>query len=429
LKDKIKNKVEIPFIVLLPLYLLFISLFVFQVHNFSNLKNSPISLSNIHKLFSIILAWLLLVYFFIKFHKFKNFPLPLWIYFLYLIIGLIGSVILSPFKGYSLYKILEVFTDFLLAVYIWTLSSFFANIVKYVYKLIIKYYKFLIIVTLLGILIFPSEALRPPTAYGHALLPWQLFGTIIQINADGLGMMAAIVFVISVIRYFYFKKGSKSDLLWTFISLVVLIFAQSRTAILATSLVLLLLFVFLNKKINWLIKIIILIILVLIVFYLQDIITAYLTRGLNNTQIENLSGRKIWWLFAINEFIHWNELKQLFGTGFMVGSRLILVKLGQGGASSLHSDYMDVLMSSGLIGEILFILFILSSFIYFIKNLKYIYYSNYLFESFAIVILLTIRTFTGPTLASHSFFVILYFIIILLSNEEIKKIKRKVLNE
>ena len=418
---------RIPFIVIFPLYLIFISLFVFQVHNFSNLQKSPVSLSNIHKLLSIGIALFLLAYFYIKYHRIRKIIFPLWIYLFYLVIGIISSIILSPNKGYSIYKVLEVFTDFLFVIYIWTLSYKWKFILEYTYELIIKYYKFLILITLLGIVIFPSESLRPPTAYGHALLPIQLFGSIIQINADGLGMISAILFVISYIRYFIFKKKKKSDFIWFIISLIVLILSQSRTSVLAVG-VMLLFFILINKRINFIFKILIILFIFIAIFYLKDFILAYLSRGLNETQIQNLSGRKIWWLFAINEFIHWDFLKQLFGTGFMVGSRLILVKLGQGNASSLHSDYMDVLMSSGIMGEFFFILFIVSSFILFIKNFKYLFFDNYLLEAFSIIILLDIRTLTGPTLASQSFFILLYLLLLVLSYNRINNLK-KVLNE
>ena len=412
--NSIKRK-TISFKYYIPLYLIFISLLLLATRDFEAAKSSAVDITNIHRLISIPLSIFISLYILSKQTKVRSkFPLPLRLFSLYWFVGIISAFFYSNWLGYSLWKILEITADLVLFFYSWSLLNKFPNILEEFFNKIILFFKILLLSVLASIVVMPNLAIRPPTAYGDAFLPYQIFGTIIQLNANSIGMISAIILYVSLTKLI--DKRPKNilsfNLFWIILSSIFVIFAQSRTSIAAFSIVFVL-FIFFTKKLNVITKIIIVIICILFILYFINDINLYLHRGLSDQQLENLSGRKIWWETALQTFLSSDILNQMVGLGYATGNRMILLQFGDGSASTLHSDYMDSLISTGYLGFLALTNMVLITFIHILKNIIRFRSNLFFTQLVGIYALLTIRSFTGTTFATHNIFILLYFMTIL----------------
>jgi O-antigen ligase len=75
----------------------------------------------------------------------------------------------------------------------------------------------------------------------------------------------------------------------------------------------------------------------------------YITRGQSEQSMESLTGRMDWWTFA------WQQFSQhpVTGLGAYAGGKFaVLPKMGWEEASSLHSDYIETIVGTGIGGLI-----------------------------------------------------------------------------
>lgn len=262
---------------------------------------------------------------------------------------------------------MEIATTFIVALYISKRQVYNQSSVPNLYESCLGFLKLLILMAIIGAIIDPSSALRPPTgaatirAFGDALLPYQLFGTIFIVNANSLGGMAAVLLLISIIRLLY-AFNNLTNGIWIFISFVVLVLAQSRTAWLGLFVAISFLLLTQNL-ISKRIKILSLGLLILSFYYSQRYLILYLTRGVSFEVIQNMSGRAIWWKIAFNQYLNLDLIEKIIGLGYMIASRTILESKLDKTITTLHSDYMDALISTGFIGALVLILIVLAMFI------------------------------------------------------------------
>lgn len=394
-----------------PLFLLFISLILFMTRDYSQAQDSTVGLSNIHKVGSILLVFFLMLYYFFKTNKIRKIPLAYKLYGGYIFIGMLSAVFFSQWLGYSIWKILEIITVYLTILYIWNLSKNTPQIIKYSYELTIKYYKFLILLTLVGIILFPSMAIRPPSQYQEAFLPYMFFGVIAQINSNSLGILSVIVFYISFVRLSNKRiiNFKSYNFYWLLLSGVFIIFSQSRTA-LAALIVVLGLYILLTKKIAMIIKIFIILGIIMSIVYNMESILLYLGRGYEIEHLEKLSGRLMWWTAAWDTFMNSSFLEQTIGLGFGTANRVVLIGVGHGDAASLHSDYVDALISTGYLGLLFLVLSVVLTLLRILKLFKSYQIDSYIAEIIGVFLIIVIRSFSGTSIAFHNFFLIMFLI-------------------
>jgi O-antigen ligase len=78
----------------------------------------------------------------------------------------------------------------------------------------------------------------------------------------------------------------------------------------------------------------------------------FILRSQTETQVADLSGRKLWWAFAWEQVMH----HPLTGLGaYAAGKFAILGKLGLGEASQIHSDWLEVIVGTSFWGLIPFV--------------------------------------------------------------------------
>ncbi|OPY00578.1 MAG: hypothetical protein A4E60_02208 [Syntrophorhabdus sp. PtaB.Bin047] len=399
--------------VTIPVLLVFASLILFEMREFDQAIQRPIDAANFHKVMALVVVFLyLFLYLSMRGlpRRWGGFHIG---YMLYILLGVASSIVYSQLRAFSFWKIFEVSCVFLLSLYVLSACQRDPSLRERFYDLCLSFLKFILIVTLAGAIVNPAEAFRVPISeesmrmYGTPVLPYQLFGVLIQVNSNSLGAMAAILFFTYTCRL---ATGNSNVIawLWLLISIVFLVFSQSRTAFLG----LFSAYVFTitaNTVQRRGTKIVLMVLLVSFVILVTSVIGEYFTRGMHLERLAVLTGRMVWWETAIVEYLHAGPLAKTIGLGFMSANRSVLSeRLDAGGAATLHSDYIDALLSTGIVGTgiVLIVMAVLL-----VKVYRRVRQTRSIIsvEMLGVVVILCVRSLTGTTIASHNIFLVMLF--------------------
>lgn len=268
---------------------------------------------------------------------------------------------------------------------------------KYWMKNVFKrLYYFIFLSLLLSYVLYPNLTFGPENNY-------RLQSVSIFVGANGLAW-----FFLCFSIYLFFENSNNKLLL--FILFVLILMTQSRTSIILISLFY---FIVSNKKIKFLFLLIVLLNLNFDQFY------EIFSRG--ETQLQNLSGRTLIWEYAIST---WNQNK-LIGIGLWNGPFQSLNMTYFSGISQLHNSYIEVLVSTGIIGLFFWGLFLVKNLIKSIRNMSRIIKINdfnnpqFIFSNI-LIILLPIKMITSSEAVYHDH----SFILFLLASYEIFKTQK-----
>lgn len=419
---KLRNEVkELHWTYYIPLYLVFISLLLLSSRDFQSAQSTPITLSNLHRVGSILLEILLIVLYFIKKQKIKRIPLPLVSYGIFITIGIISAIIYSPSLLYDLWKLTELIALFLLGVYIWSVSNKDFRVMLSFFEKIILYIKFLLITVIISILTDPSHALQLLQFGGDTIFPFRVQGTIIIINALSVGTLSAIIFFHSSINSIYDvnKKFISLNTMWIIVSFVLLILSQSRTSIFGI-LIAFMIYFLLIKKMNLYKKFFLLVISSSLIIGIFPYFLSFIQRGSSGEVIGSLSGRTAWWQYAWEKFLNGSLFEQLVGFGFASGERQTANDSSGGVMNTLDSTYVSSLISTGLLGTgILIMLIIYINYSLFKKarrNKKNFVYV----QLFGFMTIITLKTLTTGTVNILTYYSLFFIILIILASAKIQ---------
>jgi O-antigen ligase len=397
------------FLPYLPLYLIFLSNVVISIRDYEEIETSPVSLGVIHKIISLIVAFCFIFVYILYNKKLTiKLPLPLKLYLYYLMLGFF-SLSQAQIVGYSIWKLFEVVTTFIFAIYIIVSSAKQPKVGILWYEKTLRIILIIVLLALVGLIINPTKALAPPTSKGEAFLNYQLNGYIINTNPNSLGLLASILLMVSICRLYLFNNRKNYWLTIFLLSFFVMVLSQSRTSWMAFAVSLATFIILSQTKIQY--KIFSIIVIILVIYFFTNPLLLYLQRGSSESLIMSGSGRVDMWIFA------WDIIKEhkITGLGFGEGSRAILSIYGAGTTSTLHSDYLDAAASVGILGPILIFCIFLTSLFYILRNyqlIKLSYPKNYWIELLLIILMLWVRSLTGITISSLSYFCIIFFIVI-----------------
>ncbi len=214
------------------IFLVFTSLFLVQTRSFNETITDLIDFSNLHRFFSVLILLFLSIKYNLNLSVSKNNNSVLKYYGIYIFTGFLSTIFFSEIIYLSFWKLTEILSIFFAALFINKLCSINFQYFEYVFNLIITYLKFIIVLCLVGVIIFPEIAIQPPSQYQEAFLPYILYGSIIKINPNSIGLIAAIIFINSIVNYLISKNKLKNGI-WIIILFLVVVFAQSRTSLLA----------------------------------------------------------------------------------------------------------------------------------------------------------------------------------------------------
>lgn len=201
------------------------------------------------------------------------------------------------------------------------------------------------------VLLFPQESLHGEVLQEGAALGIRLDGVVPAISSNDVGTFSAIVALISLARLFP-SSGRRAHTSWYVVllggSLVTLVLAQTRSAIIGVMLGGFVILLFSKRgRLGALLTFVAAPVAAL--FTMGGIIWSFLERGQTQAQLATMSNRAQWWTFAWQTYLE----RPVTGFGAYAGGRFaVLAKLGLGLTSTMHSDYLEVLVGTGIWGMI-----------------------------------------------------------------------------
>lgn len=372
-----------------------------------------------HKMLLLPIAILLLVtYIFSKgITKIRVGYLPLLVF---VFVAIYSTVFISSDKLFSFWKIVEFLSLLLLAIVCGDYQGRYAENIfdDFSCNLILKFIKVIVVFSAIVTILLPNQnLLTSGYAIPRAILPALLnVNTIIQINANSLGCMAAILLFDSVYRSMMFSPNRKltfGKIAYWFCVAFVLLFAQSRTAIVALTIAFLICFSLGATKRK---KMLLFMLFVAIIIACNaELIFEYILRGRTSEDLANLSGRADYWPIVMDKVNNGRPDQFLFGLGF---GTAVKQQYGIYQFATLHSDFFDSLANAGWVGAASYVVYIAYNLFRSFKQTlisvlagraEKIYSSVY---KLGIIIIIAVRSFTGTTVMSMSVFALLFIVIL-----------------
>ena len=271
------------------------------------------------------------------------------------VFGLIclASTAWSVYPSWTLYKSFEILVDFvLLAAILESIDSIdeFRDFFNWTWAV----YGLALLTVWLGVLLWTHDALYGDQ-YDLGTLGIRLQGVMPAFSSNDVGTFAAILGVLALARLLPIseKRFNKSWYgLLLLASLATMVCSQTRTAIVGFLAGVFLILVFTRRKSMGTLLTFVVTPLVGIVT-MGGLLWSYLQRGQTEDQLASLSSRADWWSFAWQTYLE----RPLLGFGAYAGGRFaVLAKLGLGGTSTMHSDYLEILVGTSFWGMIPFLL-------------------------------------------------------------------------
>ena len=325
----------------------------------------------------------------------------------------LASTAWSVFPAWTLYKSCEYLLDVaLLAAVVATLKS--VEDYRHFFNWTWTLYGLLLISVWLGVLLWPEQALYPNGKnVGVGMLGVRLAGVLPAVSSNDVGTFAAIVALIALCRLLPLDR-KKSDRTWYILlltaAMATMVLSQTRSAIAGFLLGLFLLLLF-SKRLGLSAFLTFVVAPVLVASSVGGLIWSFLERGQDVQQLETLSSRVDWWSFAWQKFLE----RPLMGYGAYAGGRFaVMAQLGNSTTSTMHSDYLEMIVGTGIWGLIPFLVALIGTWWFLTRYLRHstaVSQDQQLaYEAVAVLGLLTLRSIVMTMLTWHpplDYFVIL----------------------
>jgi O-antigen ligase len=289
------------------------------------------------------------------------------------VIALFGMVELastawSVFPAWTFYKSCEYLLDIaLLAAVLATVRAVksYKDLFNWTWTL----YGLLLASVWLGVVLWPQQAL-----YGYGfkvgILGARLNGILPALSANDVGTYAAILGLVALCRLLPIA-GPKTDRAWYILlfigSMVTMVFSQTRSAVVGFLFGVFLLLLF-SKRLGLSAFLSFVVAPLLVLSSVGGLIWSFLERGQDTQQLETLSSRVDWWSFAWQKFLE----RPLVGYGaYAAGRFAVLAKHGLSKTSTMHSDYLEMLVGTGIWGILLFLAALLGTWWFLTRYLRH----------------------------------------------------------
>jgi len=263
----------------------------------------------------------------------------------------LASTVWSVFPPWTLYKSWEYLIDIaLVAAILESVDS--TEDIRSLFNWTWTLYGVLLLSVWKDALLFPQEALHGQILQSGAALGIRLEGEVPAISSNDVGTFSALIALISLARLFP-STGRRSHTAWYIVllagSTVTLVLAQTRSAIIGVMFGGFVILLF-SKKGGRLGAVLTFVVTPAVaLFTMGGVIWSFLERGQTEAQIATLSSRSQWWAFAWQTYLE----RPVTGFGAYAGGRFgVLAKLGLGLTSTMHSDYLEVLVGTSIWGMI-----------------------------------------------------------------------------
>jgi O-antigen ligase len=265
---------------------------------------------------------------------------PLLLLLFYALVAMVSSAYVPAYAFYSMWKGFEVLVDVLVIAAILSYPAALSS-ARTAYRVLPFLDAILVVVFLIEAVTMPSLALSPTRGY----ISVYMSGVMPNMSQNALAFLSAVSAFALVCRLY--RPGRVIVKLFYLsvlcLALMALIFAQSRTSVIALALALLVYLIFDRRFLSLALFAGVLLIAAM---YTQasDVSVKYLLRGQDAELVTTLSGRTEGWEAAWASF----QESPIVGQGFAAYARAHI--LGTTGLSSLHGAFFDVLVGTGLLG-------------------------------------------------------------------------------
>lgn len=379
-----------------PLFFILLSTLLLHPRSYSQAQANPVEISNINRILGIVMANLIILSYFVYRKKIRrNLPLPLKIFLLYILCGILSTAFFSTWLEYSSWKLLEISTIVFYGIYLWNLRD--QRSLQDAYNLNIKFYKFLLLVVGINLILLSSESVV--YIKGAALFPFRIRSEIPTIDATQIGLLAAIILFTTTIRIGYTQGVRLKHIFWWFFSLTLLLFSQARSAWIGIILAFFVYFLY-SKERRTVFKIVILLPLLWISYILGPYLLLFFSRGQGSHVFFTLSNRTVVWNLALVAYENLPFIAKILGGGFASMNREVGLLVSQSGmVSTVDNEFLNALLSCGLIGMVS----IFAVYFLLLKNVL-THKSKMFHEAAGVIILLCVRAFFNTHIALYSIF-------------------------
>jgi exopolysaccharide production protein ExoQ len=283
----------------------------------------------------------------------QAFPGPLLLLFFYGIVAMISSLYVPSYAFYAMWKGCEVTVDVLCVAALLSYASSQDN-ARTAYRMLPFLNGILVLVYLVEALSMPAVALLPSRGY----IPVYMVGVLPVMTQNALAFLSAVTALAIIARL---HRPGRVVLKCLYLSmlcpvLATLILAQSRTSVVALVLALV---AYLLYDRRWISLGVLVAACMVAAMYTQisDLSFQYLLRGQDEELVTSLSGRTEGWEAAWESF----QESPVVGQGFAAFARANI--LGSSGMSSLHGALFEVMVGTGLLGLIPWVVAIVWTFV------------------------------------------------------------------
>lgn len=261
------------------------------------------------------------------------------------------STVWSIYRGWTLFKSGEYLLGLaLLAAILETVRSVggYETLFNWTWAL----YALLLLSVVLDTMVWPQAALHGTWMPQHALLGGvRLRGVLPAVSADNVGVDAAMLALVCLCRLLPLSRAKRDRIWYTLAfaaSLATLVLSQTRGAF-AGFLFGVFLILWFSKRLRFTAAFGFIIGAILLLTSAGGLVWAFLERGQNQHSLSTLSARVTWWTFAWDKFLQ----RPLLGFGAYAGGRFeVMAQLGHSSTSTVHSDYLSVIVGTGIWGMI-----------------------------------------------------------------------------
>jgi O-antigen ligase len=256
------------------------------------------------------------------------------------------STLWSVFPAWTGYKSCEFFVD-IAALAAVVASAKSAEAYKRLFDWTWTMLAMLLLSVWMGLLLWPQEALFP----SNGILGVQLAGVMPDVNANSVGEIGAVLGLVAICRLLRSNNGN-SERVWygglLAFALASMALAQARSGILGffAGLVLVLL---VTRRVKMGLG---LLAAGLVVFMASpsalNIFSDFMRRGETQEELYSLSSRVEWWSLAWPAFLE----HPFSGYGAFAGARFFVMAGSGVDAAGIHSDWVEMLVGTGLVGFI-----------------------------------------------------------------------------
>jgi O-antigen ligase len=314
----------------------------------------------------------------------------------------LASTAWSVYPAWTFYKSFEYLLDVaLLAAVLATIET--VEEYRHFFNWTWALYGFLLLTVWMGVVLWPQQALYPKGFKVGTLGVW-LNGVIPALSANDVGTFSALLGLVSLSRLLPLGLR-RFDRVWYSLiltaSIVTMIMAQTRTAIVGFVIGVFLILLFSRRRgLSALLTFVVF--PAVLLSSLGGLLVSFMERGESRYSLTTLSSRTVWWSFAWRTFLE----RPLTGFGAYAAGRFgVLAKLGDAMTSTLHSDFLEIIVGTGIWGMIPFLALLIGLWWFLTRYLRHSTAvgpeQQLAFEAIAVLGLLSFRSIFMTMLTWH----------------------------